>query len=62
MGEDGYQLPKGRLAHAFALINNLILGLILRQGRHNVPQARRYYDAHPLAAVQLILNPLSREN
>jgi predicted transposase YbfD/YdcC len=55
-GEDRYQLKTGHTAHAMALLNNLVLGLILRQGYHNVPRARRYYDAHPQAALKLVLN------
>jgi hypothetical protein len=38
-----------------AIINNLVLGLLLRRGVKNVPQARRYYAAHPNDALQLIL-------
>lgn len=53
--EDWYHLTKGHTAHAMALLNNLVLGLILRQGQRNVPKARRRYDAHPEAALQLVL-------
>lgn len=53
--EDWYHLTTGHTAHTMALLNNLVLGLILRQGQRNVPQARRYYDAHPEAALQLLL-------
>lgn len=56
--EDWYHLTKGHTAHAMALLNNLVLGLILRQGQRNVPQARRHYDAHPEAALQLVLRRL----
>jgi len=38
-----------------AIINNLVLGLLLRQGVVNVPDARRYYDAKPEKAVKLLL-------
>ena len=38
-----------------ALINNLVLGLLLRQGVTNVPDARRHYDANPEEAVKLLL-------
>lgn len=53
--EDWYHLTRGHTAHAMALINNLVLGLILRQGKRNVPQARRYYDAHLGEARRLVL-------
>jgi hypothetical protein len=42
-------------AHVMAIINNMILGLLLRQGVTNVPDARRYYDAKPEEAVKLLL-------
>lgn len=45
----------GQGAHVMAIINNLVLGLLLRQGVTNVPDARRYYDAFPEKAVALIL-------
>jgi predicted transposase YbfD/YdcC len=60
--EDWYHLTKGHTGHAMAIINNLVLGLLLRTGQHNVPRARRYYDAHPEAAFCLVLNSLSSEN
>ncbi len=53
--EDWCHLKKGHTAHVLALLNNLVLGLILRQGRHNVPQARRDYEAHPEKALRLVL-------
>ncbi len=53
--EDGCQLKQGHAAQVMATINNLLLGLILRQGRQNVPQARRDYDAHPQKALRLVL-------
>lgn len=45
----------GQGAHVMAIINNLVLGLLLRQGVTNVPDARRYYDANPEEAVDLLL-------
>ena len=53
--EDWCHLKKGHTAHALAILNNLVLGLILRQGLQNVPQARRDYDAHPEKALRLVL-------
>ncbi len=55
MCEDWCHLKKGHTAHALAIINNLVLGLLLRQGVQNVPQARRDYEAHLQKAVQLVL-------
>jgi predicted transposase YbfD/YdcC len=60
--EDWYQLKKGHTAHAMALLNNLVLGLILHRGEHNVPRARRHYEAHLQDSVHLALNRLSSEN
>jgi predicted transposase YbfD/YdcC len=45
----------GQGAHVMAIINNLVLGLLLRRGVVNVPDARRYYDAKPEEAVKLLL-------
>jgi len=53
--EDWCHLRMGQAAHAMAIINNLVLGLLLRRGVQNVPQARRYYTAHLNEALQLIL-------
>lgn len=47
---------KGQGAHAMAVINNLILGLLLRRGVVNVPDARRYYAANLHEAVALVLH------
>lgn len=46
---------KGHGAHAMAVINNLVLGLLLRRGVDNVPDARRYYAANLQEAVALVL-------
>jgi predicted transposase YbfD/YdcC len=45
----------GQGAHVMAILNNMVLGLLLRQGVTNVPDARRYYDANPEEAVKLLL-------
>jgi predicted transposase YbfD/YdcC len=60
--EDWYQLKKGHTAEAMALLNNLVLGLIAQTGEHNVPRARRHYEAHLKDSVQLVLNRLSSDN
>jgi len=38
-----------------AILNNLVLGLLRRQGFDTVPDARRYYAAHLEKAVALVL-------
>jgi len=53
--EDWCHLRIGDAQQAMSIINNLVLGLLLRQRRQNVPQARRFYAAHPEKAVRLIL-------
>lgn len=52
--EDQCRLKIGHATRTMAIINNLVIGLIRRQGYTNAPQARRYYNAHPLEAVKLI--------
>jgi predicted transposase YbfD/YdcC len=54
--EDRCTLRTGHAAHAMALINNLVLGLLLPRGVKNVPDARRRFAAHPDEAMQLILS------
>jgi len=53
--EDHSQLRMGHAAQVMAVINNLVLGLLLRQGVKNVPQERRRFAAHPHEALRLIL-------
>jgi predicted transposase YbfD/YdcC len=53
--EDWCHLRMGQAARVMAIINNLVLGLLLRRGVTNVPQARRYYEAHLPEALNLIL-------
>ena len=53
--EDRCTLRTGHAAQAMAAINNLVLGLLLRRGVTNVPDARRDFEADPKAAVALIL-------
>jgi predicted transposase YbfD/YdcC len=54
--EDGCRLRRGEAAQAMVVINNLVVGLVLRQGRKNLAAARRYYNAYPLEALNLILH------
>jgi predicted transposase YbfD/YdcC len=53
--EDACRLKMGEAAQVMAVINNLIIGLVLRQGKRNLPEARRRYSAYPLEALNLIL-------
>ncbi len=53
--EDRCRLKIGHAARTMATINNLVLALILRQGYSYLPDARRYFNAHPLEALQLIM-------
>jgi len=53
--EDACRLRIGEAAQAMAVINNLIIGLALRQGFQYLPDARRKYNAQPLEGLKLIL-------
>lgn len=53
--EDACRLQMPCLQHSLAILNNLALGLIRRFDRFSyIPQARRYFAAHPFEAFQLI--------
>src|ERR1051325_1132243 len=53
--EDYCRLRVGGAAQAMAVINNLVVGLVLRQGFKYLPDARRMYSARPLEGLKLIL-------
>ena len=53
--EDYCRVRRGEAAQAMAVINNLIVGLALRQGFRYLPDARRKYNAQPLEGLRLIL-------
>jgi predicted transposase YbfD/YdcC len=53
--EDYCRLRIGEAAQAMAVINNLVVGLALRQGFKYLPGARRTYSAQPLEGLKLIL-------
>ena len=53
--EDYCRLRRGKAAQAMAVINNLVVGLALRQGFKYLPDARRQYNAQPLDGLKLIL-------
>lgn len=46
---------RGKGAHAMAVINNLVLGLLRHRSLETVPDARRYYQANLYEAVGLVL-------
>lgn len=56
--EDWCHLKGGQAPRAMAVINNLIVGLVLHLGWSNLPEARRYFDAHPAEARRLIMRQL----
>jgi predicted transposase YbfD/YdcC len=53
--EDYCRLRIGQAAQAMAVINNLVVGLVLREGFKYLPDARRKYNAQPLEGLKLIL-------
>lgn len=53
--EDYCRLRIGEAAQAMAVINNLVVGLALREGYKYLPDARRSYSAQPLEGLKLIL-------
>lgn len=53
--EDWCHLRVGEAPRAMAILNNLVVGLVLRQGKRNLPEARRHYDAHLDEAVSLLV-------
>jgi|SRR5215213_1940059 len=55
LGEDGCRLKRGEAAQVMAVINNLIIGLVMRQGISNLAAARRSYSANPIEGLNLIL-------
>jgi predicted transposase YbfD/YdcC len=53
--EDACRLKRGEAAQVMAVINNLIIGLVTREGKSNLAAARRRYSAYPFEALNLIL-------
>ncbi len=53
--EDAGRTRDWTVAHALAILNNLVLALLLRGGKTNAAHERRYYAAHPDAALSLLL-------
>jgi predicted transposase YbfD/YdcC len=56
LNEDRTRMTKGSLAQAMACINNLVIGLLIGKLNYRyMPDARRFFDAHPDKAFALIL-------
>jgi len=56
LNEDRTRITKGNLGQAMACINNLVIGLLIGKLEYRyLPDARRYFDAHPHKAFDLIL-------
>jgi predicted transposase YbfD/YdcC len=53
--EDRCRLAIGHAAHAIALLNNLVLGLLRLRGFLSIPRARRRFNALPAEALALVL-------
>ena len=53
--EDASRFTDWTVAEAMALLNNLELALLLRGGRDNAAQERRYYAVHPDEALKRLI-------
>jgi len=54
--EDYTRMTKGKAGQAMACLNNLFLGILLSKRKYRtIPTARRYFSAHPAAALDLFL-------
>ena len=53
--EDRTHMKVSNAAHALAIINNLVIGLLMKSGERNLASARRKYCAKPQEALALIL-------
>lgn len=54
--EDATRTTVGNIGHNLAICNNLVIALALSNGYHNLPSARRLFDARPDKALHLILH------
>lgn len=55
LNEDRTRMTKGNLAQAMACINNLVIGLLIGKLKYPyLPDARRFFDAHPAKAFDLV--------
>ena len=55
LNEDAQRISSPTLAQATATLNNLVLGLVLKQGYRNLAAARRFYNARLHHALSLLL-------
>jgi len=56
LNEDRTRMTKGNLAQSMACINNLVIGLLIGKLKYRyLPDARRFFDAHPAKAFDLVL-------
>lgn len=53
--EDWCQVRRGTAPQVLATLNNLVIGLVLRRGGHNLPRMRRRFNAFLQEALQLVL-------
>jgi predicted transposase YbfD/YdcC len=53
--EDATRLTVGNAGHIMAIFNNLVIGLTIHHGHHNLAKARRLFSARPDLALNLIL-------
>ncbi len=44
--EDHSQLRMGQAPHVLAILNNIVVGLVARQGKTNLAEARREFAYH----------------
>ncbi len=56
--EDACQVRKGEAPRVLAVLNSFLLAMLDFLGVCNVPQQMRFFDAHPLQAVRLLLGSL----
>lgn len=54
--EDSTRLTVGAAGHNMAILNNLLIGLCIRNGWVNIAKARRMLCAHPKYALELIVS------
>ena len=54
--EDATRLMVANSGHNMAILNNLVIGICLQNGFHNLAKARRLFDAQPAQALELILS------
>lgn len=54
--EDETRLTLGQAGHNMAILNNIVIGLCLRNGFNNLAKARRWFNAKPDQALKLILS------